>query len=60
MEGICDMFKTEESTQEWKFSKSEVEIGQGETIQVYEVKGQEDGIIGQAVWNGAKIMANWI
>ena len=46
MEGICDMFKTEENTQEWKFSKSGVEIGQGKTIQVFEVRGQEDGIIG--------------
>ena len=54
------MFKTEENTQEWKYSKSVVDIGHGKTIQVYEVMDQEDGIIGQAVWNGAKIMANWI
>jgi predicted nicotinamide N-methyase len=61
MEGLCDMFVEETSAQDYKKKVVEIKLDNGKSITIYEKDHKEDGVlIGEAVWHGAKIMANWI
>ena len=61
MEGLCDMFIEETQAQDYKKKAINVELDGGLTLTIYEKDHKEEGVlIGEAIWHGAKIMANWI
>jgi predicted nicotinamide N-methyase len=64
MEGICDMFQVENEESEYKLKPTHFEgeiNGVNKIVEVFEMDGKEESVlIGEALWNGSKVLSRWI